>query len=85
MTKKITSAIRGVLPNNLTQEMVKRYSAKSLRKGSITQLMMKPGLTVGDVCGRSGHSTGTNIDTYADKRNDCWDYEVVKLLQSGKQ
>jgi hypothetical protein len=84
VTKKITSAIRGVLPNNLTQEMVKRYSAKSLRKGSITQLMMKPGLTVGDVCGRSGHSTGTNIDTYADKRNDCWDYEVVKLLQSGQ-
>lgn len=25
--------------------------------------------SLGDVCGRSGHTTGTNVDSYADERN----------------
>ena len=78
VTKKITNVIRGVLPKNMTAEMTNRYSAKSLRKGSITQLQMTPGLTLADICGRSGHSTGTNIDSYTDKRN------VMLGLRGGK-
>lgn len=58
VSKKITTIIRDTLPAGITQQLRKGYSAKSLRKGSVTQLMMTPGLALSDICGRSGHSTG---------------------------
>ena len=78
VTKKITTIIRDTLPERINQQLRKGYSAKSLRKGSVTQLMMTPGLALSDICGRSGHSTGANIDSYADKRN------VMLGLRGGK-
>jgi hypothetical protein len=67
VTKKITSVIRENLPNGCPTDILNSYSAKSLHKGSITELMTYPSLNGTDVCGRSGHATGTNLDAYDDK------------------
>ena len=67
VTKKITSLIRENLPEGCPKDIEDTFTAKSLRKGSITELMTHRSLTGLDVCGRSGHATGTTLDTYADK------------------
>jgi len=65
--KKITAVIRENLPDGCPQDITDSYSAKLLQRGSITELMMHRALNGMDVCGRSGHSTGTTLDSYADK------------------
>ena len=54
-------------------------SAKSLRKGSASELCLHPKLNdLSDICNRTGHSFATNIDSYADKRN------VTRSTRGGK-
>ena len=39
---------------------------KSLRSAAITQLSLHPRSTIFEVTARSGHKTGTNLDSYID-------------------
>ena len=41
---------------------------RSLRQGAITELSMHSAITLFQACARSGHSTGTSLDSYIDKR-----------------
>ena len=44
-------------------------SQRSLRQGAITEISCHPRAGPMEVCGRSGHSTGLNIDVYMDYMN----------------
>lgn len=44
-------------------------TAKSLRKGMITEVAMVSFITLFMVCARSGHSTGTSPESYMDPMN----------------
>ena len=65
----LTNTIRDNFPNECPKDMVMSYSSKSCRHGAITECANSGQLTIFDVCGRSGHSTGTTVDTYYDKSN----------------
>jgi len=78
VSKKITAIMRGVLPKNTPDKLQKEISSKSLRKGSVSQLLIHHDLSIGEICSRTGHSTGTNLDSYADDRN------VVRGIAAGK-
>jgi hypothetical protein len=66
VTKKVTQVIRENLPKGCPEEIAQSFSAKSTHKGSITLLATHHGCDVLDVCGRSGHATGTSLDSYMD-------------------
>lgn len=67
VAKKLTNIIRENLPDGCPKTIKDSFSGKSLREGSITELMVHRQTTTLDVCGRSGHSTGTTLDAYVDK------------------
>ena len=67
VTKKVTAVIRENLPEGCPADIVSSLSAKSTRRGSITQLCTHRSIRGLDACGRSGHATGTSIDSYLDK------------------
>jgi len=58
-TKKVTQVIRENLPKGCPEEIAQSFSAKSTCKGSITLLATHHGCDVLDVCGHSGHATGS--------------------------
>mmetsp|Transcript_10357 Transcript_10357/g.17598 ORF Transcript_10357/g.17598 Transcript_10357/m.17598 type:complete len:493 (+) Transcript_10357:230-1708(+) len=68
VTKKLTNAIRSSLdgvPNDTRQ----KYSAKSIRKGMITEIAMASFITLFMVVARTGHATGAVVDAYLDAMN----------------
>lgn len=68
VTKKLTNAIRSSLdgvPNDTRQ----KYSAKSIRKGMITEIAMASFITFFMVVARTGHATGAVVDAYLDAMN----------------
>ena len=69
VAKKITAAIRKYLPASLSKESKDKFSSRSLHQGAITELSMHSAITLFQACARSGHSTGTSLDSYIDKRN----------------
>jgi hypothetical protein len=69
VARRLTIAIRNNLPSNLTKAEKMRFSSKSLRKGTITQLSLHPHITLFQATARTGHSTGTNVDSYLDRKN----------------
>ena len=80
VSQKITNIIRNILPANCPEKLKNEFCARSLRKGPVTQMLIDPDLGIGDICGRSGHSTGTNLDSYSDKRNIVLGMRAGKLL-----
>ncbi len=79
VTRKITKIIRSVLPTLCPKQLKDELSAKSLRKGSVSTLMLHKDMNgLGDIVARTGHSTKSNLDSYADKRN------VVRGLRGGR-
>ena len=68
VTKRLTAAIRASL-DGVPNDIRKKFSAKSLRKGTITEIAMTSFITIIEVCARSGHSTGTCIESYMDAMN----------------
>lgn len=52
------------LPKNAPQELKNGTTGKSIRSGAVTQMCMTPGMSLHDVCARSGHSYGNNVDYY---------------------
>jgi len=69
VAKKITAAIRNYLPALLSKESKDKFSSRSLCQGAITELSMHSAITLFQACARSGHSMGTSLDSYIDKRN----------------
>lgn len=69
VSRKLTDVIRGFLPADYHVEIKNGYSVKSLRKGAVTQMAMHPVLNAMDMCSRSGHNTGTTLDSYLDNNN----------------
>ena len=65
VAKRMTTVIRESLPEG-TQ---KHFSSKSVRKGTVNIMSEHPSATVFSVCARSGHTTGTTLDSYLDKKN----------------
>ena len=61
----VTDVIRRNLPPCTTNQQ-RLFSAKSLRRGSITEIGLHRQCGLFDVTGRSGHSTNTSIDHYND-------------------
>ena len=69
VAKRITAAIRKYMPTLLSKESRDKFSSRSLRQDAITQLSMHSRITLFQACARSGHTTGTSLDSYIDKRN----------------
>ena len=67
VTSKLTTIIRDNLPVSCPMEIKSLFTAKSMRQAAITQMSIHPELGLFDTCARSGHSTGTTLDTYLDK------------------
>jgi len=70
VAKKLTETIRSSLAaDGVPLDVRMKYSAKSLRKGMITEIAMASHITLFNVCARSGHSSGLTVDTYLDEMN----------------
>ena len=67
VTKKVTRVIRDNLPPGCPQKIVNSFSAKSTRQGSITEALGHRAIQTSDTCARSGHTTGTSVDSYYDR------------------
>jgi hypothetical protein len=70
--------LRNNLPVGCPSKIVSSYSAKLTRRGSITELCSHHNIRTLDACGRSGHATGTTLDSYLDKSF------IAKRLHGGK-
>lgn len=66
VSSKITAAIRSSIED---KTIAKKYSGRSLRKGSSTELRMHRDISEAETIARSGHATGSNIDKYIDRFN----------------
>ena len=69
VAKKITVAIRKYLSALLSKESRDKFSSRSLCQGVITKLSMHSTITLFQACAWSGHTYGTSLDSYVDKRN----------------
>lgn len=78
VANKIMNTIRNILPSSIADDLKKSFSGKSLRVAAATFLLMTVGLNYTDVCGRTGHDSGTTVDTYQDK--EC----IVTGMRGGK-
>ncbi len=79
MTKKLTNAIRSSLVG-IPDKIRTKYSAKSLRKGMITEIAMYSFITLFMVCAHSGHSTGTSFESYMDPMNPLCSLPAANAL-----
>lgn len=61
---RITNALRSGLPANCPPEIMAGTTSRSLRAGAITDMANHPHLGPLEVCARSGHKTGLNMDHY---------------------
>ena len=78
VTTHLTKIIRNNFPDGIPQAIAKQFSAKSNREAAITELAISGKVLLFDACQRTGHSTGTSIDSYYDKSN------VVSGLRAAK-
>lgn len=69
VARRIGQGLKSNLPSTASKEQKATVSQKSLRYGAITELTMHPKAGLFEVCGRSGHKTGVNIDSYVDQTN----------------
>jgi len=69
VARKLTVGVRKYLPVSPRKELRDSFSSRLLRLGHITELTMHPEVTLFQLCARSGHSTGTTLDSYIDKKN----------------
>ena len=84
VTTKITTVVRNNLPPGLTEEQRNQFSAKSLRQAAITQMSMHPNINIFSSNARTGHSTGTNNDSYLDKKNPARGLPAAHALHGRK-
>jgi hypothetical protein len=80
IAKKITAAIRNYLFVSLSKENKDKFSSGSLCQGAITKLSAHSIITLFQACSWLGHSTGTSLDSYIDKRNVSKTLHAVNAL-----
>ena len=68
-SRRLNTTLKSCVPKGAPKHMKDGVSAKSLRYGSVTAASQAPGIGIFDVCARSGHKTGTNIDCYFDQNS----------------
>ena len=78
-TEKLTNAIRSSI-DGIPDKIRTKYSAKSLRKGMITEIAMYSFITLFMVCAHSGHSTGTSLESYMDPMNPLHSLPAANAL-----
>ena len=66
VAKQLTKSIRNAINPYVSKEIRLSYTSKSIRKGGISELCAHAGLRYPEENARSGHSTGTHMDTYID-------------------
>ena len=66
LTKKMTAILRKTLPDGFPEHLVNCISTRSIRSGMINELSQNLNLSALDVCARSHHATGYNMDKYND-------------------
>lgn len=81
---KIAAMIQSNLPANCPAKLKKQYTGKSIRKAAITTMLMDPDSTFTDCAGRSGHASGTQLDSYENKRNIAIAIRGGKILAGYK-
>ena len=69
VSKNQAQAIQDNLPLEMTKKQKAQFTGKSWRKGSTSILIAHPDTTHEDTCSITGHSFGTNTDSYADRHN----------------
>ena len=69
VARRIGQWYKNMLPKGASKDLEASITQKSGRQGAITELSLHPLTNVFDVCGRSGHKTGVNIDSYIDDSN----------------
>ena len=82
--KKITAAIRNNLPDNTPTHVIELFSGRSIRQGSITEAFLNPDVSLAQGCARSGHSTGTTVDSYIDNTNVLFGIQAARALSGYK-
>lgn len=65
----IKDTIRDNLPGGTPDSLAKEFNGRSIRCGSITNLVGHPETSHEENCAVSGHSLASTIDTYTDKSN----------------
>ena len=81
---KIAAMIQSNLPANCPKKLKKQYTGKSIRKAAITTMLMDPDSSFTDCAGRSGHASGTQLDSYEDKMNIAIAIRGGKILAGYK-
>ena len=79
VSKKLTNVVMSSL-EGVPNDKRKKFSAKSIRKGMITEIAMSSYITLFDVCARSGHWSGTSLDSYMDSMNPLWSLPAANAL-----
>ena len=69
VTSLITDIIRKCLPKGCPPDVTSLFSAKSTRRGAVTQMAVHPQCGIFETSARSGHSTGVAVDYYNDRTN----------------
>ena len=82
--RRVSNFLKNQLPPNAPQELRDAVSAKSLRQGSITEMILHERSTPFDVAGRSGHSMGINFESYKDDSNPLIGYIGARVLAGHK-
>ena len=77
---QLKESIRKNLPPNCPQDVINMIVGKSIRQACITDCLLNKNLTFVDVCGRSGHATGTTLESYEDKNNISTGLRAAKAL-----
>jgi hypothetical protein len=77
--RKIANAIRSNLPDHIPDDVRKKFSGRSLRKGAITELSMRTGLTITNMSARTGHAIGI-FDIYTDHSNPVTSFPAANAL-----
>ena len=76
--KKVTTAIRNNLPPDTPGEVSVLFSGRSIRLGSVTETFLHGDVLFAQGCMRSGHSTGTTVDSHLDKNNVAHGIEAAR-------
>ena len=81
VAKKLTNAVRLSL-GGVPQDVRKKYSARSIRKGMITEIVMSSFITLFMVYTRSGHWSGTCLESYMDEMNPLRSMPAANALHA---
>ena len=78
--RKIGGFLKANLPKNATKELKEATTQKSLRSGAISTMVTHEMATFWTVINRTGHSSGTNVDSYIDRNSVTAGLPGAKIL-----